>query len=628
MNDKLETLKHSLLNRLQNLSKSYYDGKPEVSDEEYDSIENFYQELIRDEFKPGDIRKNNFRDTAKHWAPMVSVDKTYDINDIQDFYNRFKDVICEPKLDGASISLQYISGVFYKAISSGNGVIGNDITHIIGNYLKIKYPNLLYINNPITFQVRGEFIIPEDHKSHFISLGYKNLRNVISGKINSETFSDDTTFAEFIVHDVFFQGEMNNIVNLNERKRIISDIGFIVVPNINFNLQDTIPMEYKINNLTFLIDGLVFKSINRDFTLTKQGYPIDSFALKSSDRLNIVTSINNIVWNLSNEKVIPRFELVPTIMDNSTITYASAYNYRYVKNLVNKLRQDNLITLVRAGDIVPQIKDIVSYGETGNFIITDDMIPSKCPDCNEDLLMEDVNLICKNINCNAKVKYRINKLIEILDIKNVGPKTIEKLIDTYQCKNIKDILSLTADQWTSIPGLGENIYKNSISSINEGLSKFGIDELLVSLCIPFHGNETIKLFRQLWKTDNIEDLLLLESNIINLKYYSKYKWDIFISHINNHKDTINSLKELIRKKYIDIKSNEYIKIMVTGKHPVLPRKSLEAKLLSSGYEISSNISNCEFIVTDDINTNSSKMKKAKSHNIPIKTYEELDGLLK
>lgn len=624
--------------KLKEWSKAYYDGNPIVSDDIYDSVENFYQQLKGD-FDPFEVRENNFRKTVKHWSRLTSLKKTYNYDDIIEKLGD-NEIIIQPKLDGLSVSLQYIDGEFYKAVTRGDGIKGNDVTHIIKPYFEKYHPENLKLNKNITVQIRGEFIIPYEYEKYFIDKGYKSIRNVASGLINKKEFNDDVKYCDFIVHDIYFvenNEKYNDILFLN--LKFIEDNNFLYAQDLS-GLFKTLKMPSKPSSFveamndtkmlkiwnyggkTYVIDGYVFKLRYKTFELDKQGYPKDAIALKSEDRVNTTTTIKGIKWGMPNDKVVPKYILEPVVMDGSIVQYATAHNYGNIKNMIGKLKKGNLVTIIKAGDIIPQVKDIIDYGD-GDDILSENMIPEKCPICGDELIKESVHLWCKNPNCKKKKIYRIIKLIDILEIKNIGKETVKALVNKYDFGNFKDIYESSAEQWENVDGLGKKAWKNFKKSADEKLNNFGIDELLISLAIPLHSNKTIKSFREIWKDDSVKSLFEKRFELSKIEGYTEYKFKIFASNLKKLKTDFVALKSLIRKKYeekekIDVKMN----IMVTGKYEELSRKELKKVLEENGYEMVTSISKADILLCADINSKSSKMKKAKDKGIEIKTYEE------
>lgn len=615
-------MKKYLEEKLKLWSKAYYEGNPIVSDDIYDSYENLYKSYT-DEFNPFEVRQENYRNTIKHWYRLTSLDKTYDFRDIEKkFLN--KEFIVEPKLDGMSLALQYVNGILYKAVSRGDGFKGNDVTYIVKPYFEKKYPHLITPNFSHNCQIRGEFLLPISKYGLFEKLGYKVLRSVASGLVNGKEYNELIEHCEFIVHDSYFIENPDEFKEIEKAKDFLRKYGFKVVPHKIINTYTgKLLSKIKIDNEEYEIDGLVFKSLIKSFKIGKNKYPTDAIALKSEDRIQTLTSVEGIEWNMPHDRVIPKFVLHPVEMEGSVVTYATAHNFKFIRELVGKLKKGNVVSLIRAGDIIPQVKEIIEYGE-GEDILSEDMIPNKCPICNHELIVDDngVHLWCLNKYCNQKNIYRIKKLIDILEIKNIGEATINALCKKFNIVTFTDLYQTTPDMWEQVDGLGKKSYTAFKKSADEKLENFGVDELLISLAIPLHGKETIKSFREVWKTDKIKDLLKMKEELASLNNYSYYKFDIMYRYITENASYIQDLAKLIRKSYSEKKEATQGKIIVTGKFERFSRKEFEKILDKLGFIMVTSINEANILLCSDMNSNSSKMKKAKSTEIDIMLYDD------
>lgn len=611
-----------LKEKLKEYSKAYYEGNPIVSDEMYDSLENFYQQLVG-QFNPFDIREENYRTTVNHWYPLTSLSKSYNINNISNKLGSIDKLIREPKLDGLSLSVQYINGNLYKVITRGDGKKGNDVTFIMKEYFEKR--NLSELSKKINLQVRGELIIPVEEEEYFKNLGFKSIRNVASGLVNKKEYDLNIEKCVFITHDVYLCDIDKKYTKIIERKKILKKLGFNVLPSFEWNGNNELLKTFEFKNKNYYIDGIVFKKENKTYSFDRQGYPDDAMAYKSEDRIQTLTSIKSIEWNMPNDRLIPKYVLEPVEMDGSIVQYATAHNYENIKNMIGLLKTGNIVSIIKAGDIIPQVKEIIEFGD-GNDILHIDNIPDKCPYCKSELYNESVHLICKNPSCNAKKINRICKLIDVLEIKNIGYETVYSLTERYSLENFNDLINLSESDWENVSGLGKKARENFLKSYHEMIKNFGMEELLISLVIPLHGEKTIKSFRSVWKDDSFATLMSLKDKLVKIDNYSEYKFNILKEYLIKNSDNIKNLKKLIQKKFI-LKEENKIKgnIIVTGKYEKCSRKELEKLLDNMGYKMVSSVSDADILLCSDVTSSSSKMKKAKEKNIKIYMYEEFLG---
>lgn len=298
---------------LEKLSKSYYEGNPLVSDEEFDSLVNLYG-----------YKKVGYTvtDGVPHMWKMWSLQKCFDLSNPP---LELPNCIETPKLDGAAVSLLFIQGELQQAITRGNGKVGKDCTqalkHLIGN---------VNIEVPWVYQVTGEVVCPSS---------VKNARNVAAGSLNLKSLEEfKTRPLKFVAYDI--QGAAFS--TYTEAMLFLESKGLNTV--LNFNSED------------YPTDGRVFRLESyRDFF--RKGYtshhPKGAFAYKEQKEGHL-TKLLDVIWQVGKSGAVsPVAVLEPVLIDDASVSRASLHNIQYIQGL--KLEIGCTVEVIRSGDIIPRV---------------------------------------------------------------------------------------------------------------------------------------------------------------------------------------------------------------------------------------------------------------------------------
>lgn len=639
-----------LITLLNNASKAYYQEDREImSDLEYDRL---YDELVVLEKKTGIILSNsptqNVGHTVlsslkkvRHESRMLSLDKTKDVEVLKSFLGNNTGILSY-KMDGLTVVLTYNNGELIQAVTRGNGEIGEDITHNARFFknipLKISFKNELVLRGEAVISFKDFNIINEKLEADD---KYKNPRNLCSGtvrQLNSEI--SEKRNVNFIAFALVKADNHKFGDDKNERFNWLEELGFECVQRKTVN-SDNIELtvkefEAQISNNRFATDGLVltFSSVEYSDSLgTTAKFPRDSIAFKWADEL-AETTLVNVSWNTSRTGLInPIAIFEPVELEGTTVERASLHNLSIIENL--KLGIGDKITVYKANMIIPQVAD--------NLTKSDNLeIPKVCPVCREETeiiaLRDGKALKCPNPNCKAQIISSLEHFVsrDAMNIEGMSEATIEKFIEKGFIDNYTDIFRLEnyKEEIINMEGFGEKSYSNLISAIekckNTALPNFiyalGINNVGLSnaklLCKKFDNslNKIRKAdFDTLVSIDGFGDVI---ANSI-LKYFS---------HEKNNKLIENALKYIT---FTETEENtnalklENLTFVITGDvHHYKNRKELQSHIEQLGGKVTGSVSNkTNYLINNDVNSPSSKNKKAKDLGIPIIGEEEFLKLI-
>ena len=650
MNDKIIKIKQ-LTNQLNMYRNEYYNNSNSViSDYEYDQL---FDELKALEDSTGFYMSNSPTHTVGypvnskfnkvvHKEPLLSLDKTQDIVEFIEFCSK-SEVLLMHKLDGLTIQLTYDNGELIQAVTRGDGTSGDDITTNAKYFSNIP----LTVSNKNKFTIKGEAIINKDTFNIINNKlkdadKFKNPRNLASGTVKQlDTKIVSQRNVEFVcwnANDLSTDGTMEN--GLTNAKNLGFTIVSYQIPISN--LDQTVP--YIINNLKesariIPIDGIVAMYNNIEFgnSLGRTSHHFNNgFAFKFYDEEE-ETTLKDIEWSMGKTgELCPVAIFDPVIIDGTTVTRASLHNINIIEEL--RLGIGDTVRVYKANQIIPQIRNSV---EKSNNV----QIPKRCPICggNTEILENtDANktvklLVCTNDNCKGKLLGKLTHFVSksAMNIDGLSEATIDKLIslnilnkftDIYDIQNHRDILY-------TLDGFGEVSINKLINSI-EFSKQTTLDRLLNALSIPTVGKTVAKTLADYINNDanRIFELGSSDLTVINgigtEMNTAIHNW--FNNKFNNM--TVKSLLSILTFKTVDEhKTTKFhgLGFVVTGKLLKYPNRSaLESVILHNGGTIQSTVStNTNYLINNDINSTSSKNKKAKELNIPIISEQEFINML-
>ena len=653
--------KHSMELVVQCLNEwtdAYDKSIPMVTDAEWDAL---YLELKAAEERLGFALPNsptqkvhytvvNELKKVKHeYQPMLSLDKTKDIEEIKDFIGN-KEWIAMLKLDGLTCRLTYEEGKLVRAETRGNGVEGEDITHnamVLPSIPKhIPYYDTLVVDGEVICDLKTF----EQFKNE-----YANARNFAAGSIR---LLDSKECAKrgltFVAWDIITEDDDDEWGKLSTKLMYLNSYGFNVVSyDIESNIENVVDTLQNIaTNKNLPIDGIVFKWDNCE-EYEAAGRTDHHFrgglAYKFYDE-EYETELIDIEWSMGRSGILTPIAIYKDIeIDGAICNRASLHNI----NTMNQLLGDSpyigqKIWIYKANAIIPQIsktEDIERINEK-NII----HIPTICPIClgAADVHESDsgtLELYCENDACSGKLINRLDHFAckKGLDIKHLSKATLEKLIDWGWVSSAKDIFTLDQHraEWVMKPGFGEKSVDRLLSSINDA-RVCSLESFLSAISIPLIGKTYARQLAEIFETYENFRTAVSPDPICGIEPFDFTKVSGFGPAMHEAIMTYDyrEADRLINMKYIEIKSNESLEnnnsssleglvFCVTGKlREYKNRDEIKVLITSLGGKVTDSVtSKTNYLINNDINSTSAKNKKAKELNIPIITEEDFKKLL-
>lgn len=634
-----------LIKMLNKAAKAYYNtGEEVMSNMEYDRL---YDELAVLEKETGIVMADSptinvgyeiLSELPKevHEKPMLSLNKTKSVDELAEFAGDNRSLLSW-KLDGLTIVLTYNNGSLVKAVTRGNGEVGEVITQNAKVFKNIP----LSISFKGQLIIRGEALIKYsdfkkiNEKIEDVDAQYKNPRNLCSGSVrqlNSEiAASRNIYFYAFSVVTV----EGADFDNSREKQFVwLKNMGFdvvhYVVVNKNNIHQEVQNFASKIEDNDLPSDGLVliYDNISYGESLGHTAkFPRDSIAYKWADE-TAETKLVDIEWSASRTGLInPVAIFEPVELEGTTVTRASVHNVSIVEEL--KLGIGDRILVYKANMIIPQIAENL----TGSGKI---VVPKKCPVCGENTKIRQTNdikyLICPNDECQAK-KIKSFVLLasrNALNIEGLREATLEKFIQEGYIKEFSDIYHLDryASNIISMEGFGEKSYNNLMSNIEKS-RKTTLDRFIYSLGIPNIGASNAKMLTSAFDNDLNKLLKAGKEDLAQIDGVGDIIAESFISYFlndNRKKEARHLLDEL---EITDEGNNEEqifqnMSFVITGTvNNFANRNAVKEYIERRGGKVTSSVSkNTNYLINNDSESSSSKNKKAKELGIPIISEEE------
>ena len=635
-----------LIKILNEASKAYYAEDREImSNFEYDRL---YEELEGLEKETGIVLSGSPTVSVgyesveelpkeRHESPMLSLGKTKSREELKDWLQG-KEAILSWKLDGLTVVLTYRNGTLFKAVTRGNGEIGEVIT---GNARTFK-------NIPLNIAFKGELVLRGEAVitySDFEKINeeipeaeakYKNPRNLCSGSVrqlnNEITAKRNVRFYAFTL----VSAEDADFHNSREEQfRFLEKQGFEVVER-KMVTPDTIlsaisEFENKIPTYDVPSDGLVltYEDIAYGKSLGRTAkFPRDAIAFKWADEIR-ETTLTEVEWSASRTGLInPVAIFTPVELEGTTVSRASVHNVSIVKEL--KLGIGDRITVYKANMIIPQIAE--------NLTQSDNLpIPATCPVCGGETKIQNLNdtetLYCTNPECAAKKIKSFTLFVsrDALNMEGLSEATLEKFISMGFIHEYADLFHLTEhrDAIVDMEGFGEKSYANLMDSIEKARNTT-LPRLIYGLGIANIGLVNAKMLCRHFDYDLDALQRAKEEELSDIEGVGDVIAGAFVSYMNNpaNREKIDHLlPELHLEKPESSTENQNLaglSFVVTGTlNSFENRNALKEEIEKRGGKVTGSVtSKTECLINNDVTSSSSKNKKAKELNVPILSEED------
>ena len=633
-----------LVELLNKASRSYYQDAQEImSNYEYDRL---YDELQNLEKELGITLSNSPTVNVgyevvselpkeRHESPMLSLDKTKEVEELKNFVGSQK-VLMSWKMDGLTIVLTYRDGKLYKAVTRGNGEVGEVVT----NNAKV------FKNVPVQIAYQGELILRGEavigyhdfekinEEIEDVDAKYKNPRNLCSGSVRQ--LNNQITAKRNVMFYAFTLVQANGVDFQNSRAcqmEWLKAQGFTTV-GYHMVTRDTVEDEVakfssEISKNDFPSDGLVLSyddiAYGRSLGRTAK-FPRDSYAFKWQDEIR-ETILREIEWSPSRTGLInPVAIFDPVELEGTTVSRASVHNISIMEEL--ELGIGDKIEVYKANMIIPQIAENLTRSGVKD-------IPERCPVCQGETKIRQVGnakaLYCMNPECQAKhVKaFALFVSRDALNIEGLSEATLEKFISRGYIHTFADIFHLDRykDEIQGMEGFGEKSYRKLIESVKKARTTT-LPRVVYSLGIAGIGLANAKVICRELKYD-VEALLMVTEEELNeiqgvgevlAKAFTGYFSDA--KHVENFRKLLEELtipEETSTKKQIF----EGVNFVITGSVTHFANRGEVKELIESlGGKVTGSVtSKTNYLINNDVTSTSSKNKKANELGIPIISEE-------
>ncbi|MDF2590495.1 MAG: ligase, NAD-dependent [Anaerocolumna sp.] len=652
MEQKITRMKE-LVSLLNEAGKAYYHEDREImSNYEYDAL---YDELVAIEKETGVTLSNSPTvkvgyevlselPKVRHDSPMLSLDKTKDVEALKDWLGNQKGILSW-KLDGLTIVLTYQDGKLARAVTRGNGEIGEVITNNAKVFKNIPH-NISYKGELV---IRGEAVISYKDFEKInaeiddVDAKYKNPRNLCSGSVRQ--LNNEITakrHVNFLAFSIVSTSDNMDFSNSRWNGSVwLKNLGFDVVEQ-KMVTKETIDETVKwfseeITSNDFPSDGLVLTlddiTYSRSLGSTAK-FPRDSIAFKWADEIK-ETTLKEIEWSASRTGLInPIAVFDPVELEGTTVSRASIHNISIMESL--ELGVGDTIQVYKANMIIPQIADNLT--RSGHIDI-----PDACPVCHEPTKIKQDNdvksLYCTNPNCLAKKIKLFNHFVsrDAMNIEGLSEATIEKFIAEGMITELADIFKLDRykDKIVVMEGFGEKSYKNLIKS-TEKARNTNTAKFLYSLGIQNIGLSNAKLICKELRNDFDKVRNVDKETLLTIPGIGDVIADSFIEFFLN-KENQNIVDDLLEEITLEKQEVNEESQTLSGKTFVITgsvihfsnRNELKDVIESRGGKVTGSVTNkTDYLINNDNLSNSSKNKKAKELGIPVITEEEFMQLIK
>jgi DNA ligase (NAD+) len=644
--------------------KYYVLAEPSISDKEYDELIKALEKLEAENpqlITPDSPTQRVGKDLTKdfrpvtHKVPMLSLANTYSEEELLEFDKRIRgllpeneivEYVVEPKIDGASVSLNYVDGYLKTAATRGDGTTGEEIT-INAKTIKSVPLKLNKLNSTKyklkDFEARGEIFMKV---KDFLRLNkereeqgeklFANPRNSAAGTLKMQ----DPKIVAKRPLNIFLYMLVSNEEEFDtqlENLQFLKTLGFNVnreyklCKNINEALKACHKLEEKRDSLEYEIDGAVIKvnSIRQQKILgsiAKSPRWAVAFKFKAKQAFTI---INKITWQVGRTGTItPVAELDPVFLSGSTISRATLHNMDEIKR--KDIREGDKVVIEKGGDVIPKVVAVVLNERKKNSSITSP--PDKCPVCGTPLFKpeNEVAYYCENTECPAQIKGRLEHFAArgAMDIEGLGEALIDLFVDNGFLNTYADIYDLKnkRDKLVSIERLGEKSIDNLLNAIEES-KKQPFAKVLFALGIRYVGAGAARKltahFNSIDSLMNASEEEISEVREIGpsisssvKKFFANKENVNIVSRLKGHGLNFKSGKKKETVSFFTDKT-----FVLTGTLSKFSREEASERILTLGGKVTSSVSKkTDFVLAGE--NAGSKLDKAKTLGIRILTEEE------
>ncbi len=640
----------------------YVLNQPKISDREYDKLfaelkelEKEHPELITSDSPTQRVSGQPLEgfETVTHSVPMLSMDNTYNAEELKEFDKRIKkqlghhdyDYVVELKIDGLAVSLRYENGKLVTGATRGNGETGDNVT---ANIRTIKAIPLILMNSenvPEICEIRGEVYMPTSSFDELNKLKadageplFANPRNAAAGSLklldSRITAQRNLSFFAYATGEISEPLADNHFDCLQKFKQF----GLPVNPNIQKakNIDEVMEIclnwDEKRSELDYQIDGMVVKVNNlaqRDILGSTGRAPrwCISYKFAAEQAETIVESIDVQVGKSG--ILTPVANLTPVLLAGTTVKRASLHNFDMLAKL--DVREGDTVIIEKAGEIIPQVVKVV---EKTSENVSAFEIPKNCPVCGSEVKKDEdgVYIRCVNPDCKGQLKEKLKYFAGRgqMDIENLGAALIEQLVDSGLVKNFADLYRLRRMDIIGLERMAEKSAGKVINAIAESKTR-PLWRFIAALGIRHIGGQSAQILTQHF--DSLDKVMsATEEELAQIDQIGPIMAKSIFDYFHNPKN-VSVIEQLIEagvtpEKTVSVSSDKNTgkTAVVTGTLEKFTRQEAEEKLKLKGYKVTSSVSKKTDLVVAGQNPGS-KLDKAIALGIKVIDEQEFLDIL-
>lgn len=611
----------------------YYAGKPEIPDAAYDKLEQELRAL--DPRHPALLYVGSEATSAArrvpHDKPMLSLNKTYEFSELFSWMGK-EEIVGSPKVDGNSLSLIYEKGELKQAKTRGDGRVGEDVTEKV-RWIAECPPRL---DKAISCEVRGE-IYCSTHAfaglvTEMLSRGLErptNPRNIVAGLLGRKVHFDLCHFFQFFAFEALGPDVERSCKTETQKYAWLSQRGFQVLPHSlikdEAGLREFLDsMRRRMDEDEIAYDGAVFAyerlALQQQLGSTSH-HPRYKLSFKWPGQ-TAEAEIERIEWATSRLGIVtPVAVIKPVYLSGATITNITLHNAEHVS--AYNLKAGDKIEIIRSGEVIPKFLQVIT-AKPGSY-----SWPQQCPSCLTRLEFDGVRLKCPSeSDCPAQRTGFILNWIRAAAIDDLSDKRLEQMVQAGLVEEVSDLYRLDVDDFLKLPAtkekMAQKLYNNIQSSRQLPLAHF-----LNGMGIEGAGLRTWeKLIEHLHDLDSI--LAADEASIATIDGFAEKSAEQIVAGLKKRRPLIRQLLKVGVKPQLPQRRHAPGEGPLAGKQFVITgalsrsREEIEKLIRDAGGKASASVSkNTTALVTNEMDSTSSKMKKAKDLGIPIWTEEQL-----
>ncbi|HAF07679.1 MAG: NAD-dependent DNA ligase LigA [bacterium] len=641
----------SLRKEIERYDYHYYVlNQPLIDDYEYDKLyhkllelEKKYPQFYSPTSPTQRVSERNIENFEKfeHKPKMFSLDNTYSDGDILDFDKRIKNIIgndfsyvVEPKIDGVAVSIIYRDGIFFKGLTRGDGIFGDDVSENIKTIRELPLKLEKKFDGELI--IRGEVFFTKERFTKIQEMySFSNARNGAAGTLKLLSPKEVSKRGLSIrIHTVVTEVEKTHSDSLEHLKDL--KIPVIEKYYLAKNIKDVLDVKERFKNerysLPYETDGIVIK-VNQLELRERIGYtsksPRWAFAFKYEPE-RAVTKLLSVSFQVGRTGVVtPVANLEPVFLSGSTVKRSTLHNFDEIERL--DLMLNDYVLIEKSGEIIPKVVKVIK--EKRNQDCKRIEKPKECPSCGQKLVQYEgeVALRCINKNCPAQIELSLLHFCSKsgMNIENLGEMMVKKLLEYQLVKTIPDIYRLNYEKLFKIPRIKEKSAKNILDSIEKS-KRTTLKRFIYSLGIKNVGEFLSERLSENFKS--IEDLINADfESIRKIEGVGDETAKNIVLFFKNE-ENLNLIRELKNlgitfEKTVKANILEGKSFVVTGSLKNFTRDRIKEFILENGGTFSENISKkTDYLIVGS--EPGSKLEKAKKFGVKIIDEDEFLKMLR